>query len=226
MIDKDIKKTKDFFKRNTKNRGEGREVYITPYNVIENIVDSIIFHYPELKSRVWIDPCAGDGRWEEVIKSRGIKCQSYDLQPLNDNVKQADFLIKEDYGENIFIVGNPPFSLLGKFVEKALKLTDKCYFLGGSQIITGKLSTKVDLLHRFEGFEGNQKDLRSKVLFKDTNNKDVAIWCCGALFDRGVNRNFIRKTYKTEKNFRVSIQNYCEPDDRVKVIKRGLNGGI
>lgn len=211
--------TKSFFKRITKNRGEGRELYKTPLKVIKDIVDSIILNYPELKSKLWIDPCAGDGRWEEVIKSRGIKCQSYDLQPLNNNVKQADFLIKEDYGENIFIVGNPPFSLLEKFVEKALKLTNKCYFLGGSQIITGKLSTKVDLLHRFEGFEGNQKDLRSKVVFKDTNDKDVIIWCCGAIFDRGVNRNFIRNNYKNESSFRVSIQNYCEQDDRVITIK-------
>ena len=210
---------KSFFKRFTKTRGEGRELYKTPLQVIKDIVDSIILNYPELKSKLWIDPCAGDGRWEEVIKSKGIKCQSYDLQPLNNNVKQADFLIKEDYGENIFIVGNPPFSLLEKFVEKALKLTNKCYFLGGSQIITGKLSTKVDLLHRFEGFEGNQKDLRSKVVFKDTNDKDVIIWCCGAIFDRGVNRNFIRNNYKNESNFRVSIQNYCEQDDRVITIK-------
>lgn len=184
-------------------------------------MDSILFNYPELKSRLWIDPCAGDGRWEQIIKSKGINVKSYDIKPLNDNVIQADFLTKEDYGENIFIIGNPPFSLLNKFVDKALKLTNKCYFLGGSQLITGKLSRSVDMLHRFEGFEGNQKDLRSKILFKDTNNTNVIIWCCGALFDRGVNKNFIRNNFKNETNFRVSVQNYCEPDERVKIIKIG-----
>lgn len=203
-----------FFKRKTDERGFGRELYQTPINVIEKIVSNIIKNKPELKNKLWIDPCAADGRWEKIIKQFGIKCKSFDIEPLNDTVEKQNFY---NYvpDEDVFIIGNPPFSELQKFVDKALSITDSCYFLGGSQIITGKLSNKVSLLHRFEGVEGNQKDKRSKINFIDTNGKNVYVWCCGALFNRELNNNFIRYKELKENCFRTSVQCYCEIDERV-----------
>ena len=211
--------SKNFFKRYTAFRGENRELYFTPINTIEKIIKSLVTLRPELREKTWVDPCAGDGRWEQVINGFGIKCYSFDIKPLTSFVTKRNFL-KDNYSEfkNIFFIGNPPFSLVNEFVDKALYLTDSCYFLGGSQIITNSLSSKVSLLHRFEGFEGNQKDLRSKIAFTDTLNKELLIWCCGAIFNKRFHKNFKMEEEKSLTNFRVSIQNYCMPDERVAVI--------
>ena len=205
-----------FTTRQTKGRGFERELYVTPYNVIEEIVDDIITNRPDLKEILWVDPCAGDGRWEKVIQSRGIRCKSFDLTPMSDFVEECNFYDMKKIDEKIFIVGNPPFSELKKFVEKALTLTDECYFLGGSQLITGGLSDKVSLLHRFEGAEGNQKDFRSKIAFIDTNDKKVNVWCCGAIFDKNKHEKFIRGKELKDGYFRTSVQCFCKEDDRVR----------
>lgn len=209
---------KSFFQRNTDNRGFGRELYQTPYPIIEKIVSSIIEQRPSLKNKKWIDPCAGDGRWQEVIEKHGIVCESYDLEPLTENVRQQDFLTSSFTEDNLFFIGNPPFSLLKQFVNKSLEMADSCYYLGGSQIITGTLSNKVDLLHRFEGCEGNQKDKRSKISFNDTLNQDVYVWCCGAIFDNVVHQPFERNNGYIENWFRTSIQTFCKEDERVFTI--------
>jgi len=208
-----------FKNRNTNKRGKNRELYFTPDKVIEQIVDDLLIAHPDLKERVWVDPCAADGRWEKYITSKGIKCKSYDLFPLNNSVIQQDFLNDTcDALKDCFIIGNPPFSLLKQFVNKALTLTDKCYFLGGSQIITGKLAEKVETLHCFEEFEGKQKDHRSKIAFIDTLNNELLIWCCGAVFTNTTHPTFIRGTILTSTNFRVGVTTLCEKDTRVRII--------
>lgn len=216
MAKRTYEQSLSFFQtRNTDKRGESRELYKTPKDIIEQIVDNIIERRPELKSKLWVDPCAGDGRWEEVITSRGIRCKSFDIEPLSDNVEYCDFYKMEKFDENVFIVGNPPFSELKKFVNKALEISDECYFLGGSQLISGGLSDKVSLLHRFEGAEGNQKDFRSKIIFIDSNDKPVIVWCCGAIFDKNIHEKFIRGKEMGDGYFRTSVQCFCKEDDRV-----------
>lgn len=207
-----------FFKRDTSKRGDGRELYKTPYIIIERIVENLLSEYPELKNKFWIDPCAGDGRWEDVIKKYDIKCKSYDLTPLNNNVVQQDFLTSSFTEDNLFFIGNPPFSLVKQFVKKSLEMADSCYFLGGSQVITGTLSNKVRLLHRFEGVEGNQKDLRSKISFVDTLDKEVYIWCCGALFDNTEHKTFNRSREYIPNYFATGVKCFCEPDDRIRCL--------
>lgn len=200
-----------FNKRNTDKRGEGREWYKTDEKDIHLIIESILKHCPDLKYKLWIDPCAGDGIWEKVIKGFGLECESFDIEPKADFVHRADFFSTASYLEDVFILGNPPFSLVSKFVDKALTLASECYFLGGSQLLTGKLSTKVSLLHRFEGREGNQKDKRSKLLFEDTLGKKVPVWCCGALFDRNEHKKFSREG----QGFATSVKCICVEDERV-----------
>lgn len=206
---------KSFFQRNTDNRGFGRELYQTPFPIIEKIVSSIIEQRPSLKNKKWVDPCAGDGRWQEIAEKYGIDCESYDLEPLSNNVKQQNFLTSQFNENNLFFIGNPPFSLLKQFINKSLEIADSCYFLGGSQIITGTLSNRVDLLHRFEGCEGNQKDKRSKIGFTDTFGNDVYVWCCGAIFDKNEHPYFIRNDAYIETWFRTSIKSFCKEDERV-----------
>jgi hypothetical protein len=216
MAKRTYEQSLSFFQtRNTDKRGSDRELYRTPISVIEKIVDDIIERRPELTLKLWIDPCAADGRWANVIKARGIRCKSFDIEPLSDKVSQCNFYEMEKFNEDIFIIGNPPFSELRKFVNKALELTDECYFLGGSQLITGGLSDKVSLLHRFEGAEGNQKDHRSKITFIDTNDKPVIVWCCGAIFDKKEHEKFNRGKEMKDGYFRTSVQCFCQEDERV-----------
>lgn len=208
-----------FFKRNTNNRGEGRELYKTPVHLIKQIVESLLMARPDLVKKVWVDPCAGDGRWGKVIKSYGIKCLSYDIEPLTEDVIKGDFMTLS-VPDKSFIIGNPPFSKLKEFINRALVLTNECYFLGGSQVIAGTLSNKVSLLHRFEGYEGNQRDKRSKVKFVDTLGKEVLVWCCGALFD-GFNHTKFRYSDELVKgSFRTSVKRYCIEDTRVISLKK------
>lgn len=168
----------------------------------------------------WIDPCAGDGRWGDVIRSRGIKCREYDLHPLRDGIAQQDFLESRFDEPNLFFIGNPPFSFLKQFVSKSLEFADSCYFLGGSRIIANSLGTKVALLHRFEGFEGNQKDRRSKAWFLDTNNENVIIWCAGALFDHETHNPFHISSEMTDKSFSAGVHCFCDEDGRVIALKK------
>lgn len=209
-----------FFKHNTATRGNNRELYKTPHKVIRDIVDSLLQEYPDLRDKRWIDPCAGDGRWEQTIQEFGIKCKSYDIQPLNKNVLEADFLTSVYQGDDLFFIGNPPFSLLKRFVSRALSMAESCYFLGGSQLITGGLSDKVALLHRFYGAEGAQKDNRSKINFIDTNFKSVPVWCCGALFDHIGHSKFDRsKEQRDDFDFAASPKCFCFMDSRVISLK-------
>lgn len=209
-----------FFKRNTDNRGFGRELYKTPDYIIRLIVEDILNRKPYLFNKLWIDPCAGDGRWEKIIREYDVNVKSFDIEPLDKIVEQQDFY-EYNTEEDIFIIGNPPFKQLKKFINKSLSLCNECYFLGGSQIITGTLSNKVSLLHRFEGFEGNQKDKRSKIKFIDTFDKDVLVWSCGAIFDNIEHNNFTHTDVFSINSFRTSVKKYCIEDERVVSLKKG-----
>ena len=142
-----------------------------------------------------------------------MTCLSFDIEPKSSSVLKQDFFDFNDVREDLFIVGNPPFSMVEKFVEKALTLVPECYFLGGSQLLTGRLSSKVCELHRFEGREGNQKDKRSKLIFEDTLGKKVPVWCCGALFDRNEHEKFSRTGEGV--SFATSVKCVCFEDERV-----------
>ena len=152
--------------------------------------------------------------WENIIKNYSIKCKSFDIKPLNENVKCQDFY-NFYTNEDIFIIGNPPFSQLKEFINKSLTLCDECYFLGGSMLITGGLSNKVNLLYRFEGQEGNQKDKRTKIKFIDSNDEDLLVWCCGACFDNKNHNKFERSDFYNDNSFRISVKKYCNFDERV-----------
>lgn len=206
--------------RNTNNRGDGRELYKTPCSLIELIVDSIIKERPDLKNRVWVDPCAGDGRWGDVIRNHGIKCLEYDICPLKKGIEKRDFFFSTYGDSNLFFIGNPPFSLIDEFVERGLIFSDCCYFLGGGRAIAGRLGHEVALFHRFEGYEGNQKDKRSKAWFLDTNNENVIIWCAGALFDRNLHKPFHISSEMTENSFAIGVHCFCEEDERVVALRR------
>ena len=205
-----------FLTHKTESRGEGRELYKTPPETIIKIVKDILLYDPSLKEKLWIDPCAADGIWEKSTKDLGIKWKSYDICPLDDIVIKQDFYEMQPQ-QNIFIIGNPPFKQLKKFIKKSFELTDKCYFLGGSAGITGSLAPKVEMLHRFENYDGKQKDKRSKLCFTTTNDEYFPIWCCGAIF----NKNLDNPKFEDGDGFAVSILHKKSLDDkRIRVIQK------
>lgn len=206
-----------FFQHSTENRGNGRELYKTPKEIIRSIVSDLLKYDKTLYDKIWIDPCSGDGVWGEVFDEFGLRNESYDIVPLTEKVKVMNFYNMTKRNEDIFIIGNPPFSEVKKFVNKASELCDRFYFLGGSMLLTGSLSDKVERLHRFTGVEGNQKDRRSKISFIDTNGNEVYVWCCGALFN-----NYNSCKLKRDVNgFRVGASKYafCEDNDRIIPLK-------
>ena len=209
-----------FLKHKTETRGEGRELYKTPQETIIKIIEDLLVYDPSLKERLWIDPCAGDGIWEKTTKHLEIKWKSFDIHPLDkDTVEQKDFYAMEPFKEKIFIIGNPPFKQLKKFIKKSFELTDKCYFLGGSAGITGSLAPKVEMLHRFQDYDGKQKDKRSKLCFTTTNDEFFPIWCCGAIFNKELNNP---KFEDDENGFAVSIFHKKSLNDkRMRVIFNG-----
>lgn len=239
-----------FFKHRTKTRGEGRELYKTPRPLIQKIVNQLLIDYPELNgpfAPIWVDPCAGDGRWEEEINKidSNIRCISLDIEPCSDNVIKQDFLSLtcEDIFNlckskgyklkpyepfmNFFFIGNPPFSKVTQFVDKAinLKALNTCpgehllsecgFFLGGSALWTGRLADKAETIYRFEEAEGRQKDLRSKAVFEDTSGKDVLIWSCGGLFGSNPHYGKLKRMdTQTDGYFRVAVKCWCENNKR------------
>lgn len=205
-----------------------REYYIANKDDIRKIISWLLEKIPNLTSYQWVDPCAGDGRWQEVAKEFGVDVSSYDIEPEADFVEKADFFEKdwEEFEANsvkpIFFIGNPPFSKLKKFVEYALKKADFCYFLGGPQVITNTLGDKVLILHRFEGYEGNQKDRRTKLRFTDSNGYEVKVWTVGALFGKAPTHldKFMCIPQSTEFTFKIYPHKNIIEDYRVMVIKK------
>lgn len=82
---------------------------------------------------------------------------------------------------------------------------------------------EVVLFHRFEGYEENQKDMRSKALFLDTNDENVIIWCAGALFDRNLHKPFHISSEMTENSFAIGVHCFCEEDERIVALRRNEN---
>lgn len=194
--------------------------------MIVDIIKDLIEFKPELKQRLWIDPCAANGNWERAIRTFGIDCVSFDLEPLNESVIKRNFLTDEnELLKDAFIIGNPPYSLVSEFINRSFEFSDCCYFLGGSSRLTGKISDRISLLHMFNNFEGNQKDRRSKIAFDDTLGKKVCVWTCGALIEKeGKFNRFESFLTRTNNSFRVGVQKYIKENDRIKVIERGING--
>lgn len=218
---------KHYFNHQTLNRSS-REYYITDKKDIRKIIFWLLKKIPALCDYIWIDPCAGDGRWEEVAQEFGIKVYSYDIEPQSDFVEKADFFSKNwqevEYNnvKPLFFIGNPPFSKVKKFVEHALKYADFCYFLGGPLLITNTLGNKVLILHRFEGYEGNQKDRRTKLRFIDSNGEEIKVWTVGALFGKssGSLEKFHNIPQSTIFTFKIYPHKNVIEDYRVRVIKR------
>lgn len=146
------------------------DLWLTPINVINKFFD-----ITKLNKSECMDSCACDDRW---LNGNGY---SIDILPMTKNVIQKDFLTitKNDVPKNIkTIIGNLPFSLLNKFVTKALELVGDCYFLVNGDTIFKHFPDNIEHIYIFSGLEGNQKDNRSRCEFDVPFLIKSALWCC------------------------------------------------
>ena len=149
---------------------EFTDLWLTPQNVIKQF-----FELSGLNKEECLDPCASDARW------LGSKGMSIDILPMKKNVIKKDFLKlkKEEISSKIkYIVGNLPFSLMDKFINKSLDLVDNCYFLVNGDTIFKHFPNNIKDIYIFSGLEGNQKDNRSRCEFDVPFLIKSALWAC------------------------------------------------
>lgn len=97
------------------------DLYRTPIEMIQ--VLKIIMSNVE-NSKI-LDPCEGDGRIKNMIRSRTNSVIGFDLY--TDNGVSVDFLKHDNQYD--YIVGNPPFSLKNDFIKHGLEISDNVIFL-------------------------------------------------------------------------------------------------
>ena len=89
------------------------------------------------KNDLCIEPSAGNGSFNEYIKSLTDNYKFYDLEPEHPEIIKQDFLNLDvrDFTEykNIHIIGNPPFgrqsSLAIQFIKKCCKFAKSISFI-------------------------------------------------------------------------------------------------
>ena len=146
------------------------DLWLTPQDVIDKF-----FELSGLDRNECLDPCASDGRW---LNGKGY---SIDILPMKKGVQKKDFLTmkKSDLPDGIkTTVGNIPFCLLDDFVNKALDLTEDCYFLVSGDTILKHFPDNIEHIWIFSGLEGNQRDNRSRCEFDVPFLLKSALWCC------------------------------------------------
>ncbi len=97
------------------------DLYRTPYECIECLRQ---FLNP-IKNISILDPCDGDGRIRNALRSQTRSVVGFDLYP-NHGVS-VDFL-KHNKHYNL-IVGNPPFSLKNEFIRHSIEYSNYTIFL-------------------------------------------------------------------------------------------------
>ena len=112
--------------KDVKDREKPNDVFITSLKLAKLHIDMI----ETKEADVWLDPCRGTGNYFNQFPTKHKRwCEITD---------ERDFLTYR--GKDIdVIVGNPPYSLLDQFFEKAVKLKPRVIsFLIGVMNFTGK----------------------------------------------------------------------------------------
>jgi len=100
-----------------KKRDNANDVFITPLGLAKIHIDL----HDIKEGEVWLDPCKNDGSYYNQFPNNVKK----DYCEILEN---KDFL---EYDKKVdCIIGNPPYSLWNKWIEKTCELTDKfCYIM-------------------------------------------------------------------------------------------------
>ena len=115
-------------------RKTGKEQYYTPPETAIEIVDRLIFRFPDAVDRVWIEPAGGIGTFVDVAKSIGVSSiVSVDIEPHHPDVQKANFLETKFDLSGAVSIGNPPFgrnnSLSIPFFNRCATMSDVICFI-------------------------------------------------------------------------------------------------
>ena len=126
----DIKNQSIGLKRNTIDK------YYTKDSVVKSCIELIKNSIIISKDDIIIEPSAGNGAFNELIKTLSNNYKFYDLEPENNEIIQQDFLeldYKREKNKKIHIIGNPPFgrqsSIAIKFIKKSCDFCDSISFI-------------------------------------------------------------------------------------------------
>lgn len=102
------------------------DLYCTPPAVVNSFLQSIDF---KLSKWLW-EPFAGKGHISETLKENKYLVKSTDLYDwgYKDSTSTIDFLnVNESWGYDI--ISNPPYSIAGKVIDKALSLIPNGHYV-------------------------------------------------------------------------------------------------
>lgn len=97
-------------------RGEAKsDLYRSPHKAIVPVKMAL----SHVRNSRILDPCEGDGRIKNALRSPTNSVIGFDKYPSHG--VPVDFL--QHKGQYDYIVGNPPFSLKGPFIDHSLELS-------------------------------------------------------------------------------------------------------
>lgn len=108
---------------------------------------------------VFLEPSAGEGSFSSLPTN----CIAYDLEPMAENIQNANFLELELYHDNLITIGNPPF---GKRAKLAVDFFNKC----------AKYSNVIAMIfpNQFNKYNTqSQLDERFKLIYKKSLDDDI-----------------------------------------------------
>lgn len=121
IIIKECDMGKNFSMNNASGSRKYSDFYETPYSMTRRFLESL----PDLLPTTgWLEPAAGDGAIVKIVKEKGYRIDSYDIN------QGVDFLAMDGVGQYKVVITNPPYSLAYEFIQKAKKVSSsKIMFL-------------------------------------------------------------------------------------------------
>lgn len=144
-------------KRNPDKEIEENELYSTPTKALESFYEQ----FPEVidKYNVFYDPCDGMGQISDYLESLGKKVYRQDIVDYRSRLDvQGNFLETESIPEDVqCVVMNPPFTMTGQFVDKALELCPNV-------LMFNRLTT-IESINRAKKLKNKQWNMKSMYQF-------------------------------------------------------------
>jgi predicted RNA methylase len=115
-------------------RTTGKEQFYTPPALAKTLLDEVVKHVEDLKSRTMLEPAGGTGAFIKAAKKLGIQeIISFDIEPKHKEVSLGNFLEAEITAKHAVTISNPPFgrnnSLSIPFFNKAADHSDYICFI-------------------------------------------------------------------------------------------------
>lgn len=103
--------------------------FYTKENVAKQCYDFLIDEYPEVETKMFLEPSAGNGAFLPYLKNY----VALDIKPENDLITKQDFLLFSSEKKDFITIGNPPFGNRSKlaidFFNKASEISNIIAFI-------------------------------------------------------------------------------------------------